>query len=395
MTRYRRWISGLVACAAAVGVIGLVVERGDRSPPPAARAVAPLPTPPLDRRVTEGRDAAFLRDFDPSAIYYGAAPDQIRAIDEPVFDEPDDADLLDEKDLVVGVEIGEDARAYPVALLSLHEVVNDVVGGIPIAVTWCPICRTATAFVRRIDGRVHHFGVSGLLYRGNLILFDRTSGSLWSQLLGGAVTGRMRGRELRSIPVVQEAWGEWRRQHPEALVLSIRGDTLAHRFTDPGYLEEAGEDTDQPYSTYWSKVRTYFNRRVRGVLDGSLVLGLVRSGRARAYPLSLVRARKAIDDRLAGEPILVVSGDEDAVWGRVFARRIDGRTLDFSVRGRLLVDRQTGSRWDIDSGRALTGPFAGRSLDRLPATSSYWFAWRGLYPRTTVRTQGAQPDAAR
>jgi Protein of unknown function (DUF3179) len=390
----RRGVAVLAVAAAALVAAGRALDGGDggdRRPPETVVRAEPLPTPHLDRRVTVGRDAPFLADFDPSAMYYSAAPDQIRAVDDPFFDEPGQADLLEEEDLVVGIELGGEARAYPVALLSLHEVVNDVVGGVPVAITWCPLCRTATAFERRVGGRVHAFGVSGLLYSGNLILFDRTTGSLWSQLLGGAVTGQMRGRELRSVPVVQETWSRWRRRHPEASVLSIRRDALAHRFTQPGELDH-GELTDQPYATYWTKVSAYFHRRVRGLQDGSLVLGVVRGGSARAYLLSLVRSRRAINDRLGGEPILVAQSDQDAVWGTVFARRLDGKALEFSVRGGALVDSQTRSRWELDTGRAVAGPLAGRRLRRLPATSSYWFAWRGLYPRTTVRSSGPDPS---
>jgi hypothetical protein len=150
------------------------------------------------------------------------------------FETPEEASsLLPPTSLVIGIEREGEARAYPSDLLSYHEVVNDVVGGLPVAITWCPICQTALGFERRVGDRVLTFGVSGYLYLSNLVLFDRETGSLWNQLLGGAITGRMRGESLRPVPVVHETWAEWLRQHPDTRVLSIRRDRLARKFTDP------------------------------------------------------------------------------------------------------------------------------------------------------------------
>jgi hypothetical protein len=346
----------------------------------------PLPPVRLDLRRKLGRQAAFLRDFDYSGVYVGAEPDQIRAIDHPIFESPAEAKpLLGPDDLVIGLEHGGEAHAYPVKVLSLHEVANDRVGGLAVAVTWCPLCRTALGYERAIAGRPLRFGVSGYLYRANLILFDRETGSLWSQLLGGAITGPMRGRLLRTVPLVQTTWSEWLREHPRTRVLSVARDSEAEQFTRPfAESSDYGTDlSDSPYSGYASKVGVYFRRSVRGLSEGSLVLGLRLRGRAKAYPLVVLAARGAVDDELAGEPVLIV-GDEDAISASAFSRRLGGRVLTFRAQGKALVDHQTGSRWSPLTGRAMSGPLAGRGLRRLAATPSYWFAWRGLYPRTTI-----------
>src|SRR5919204_2784674 len=152
------------------------------------------------------------------------AQDEIPAIDRPRFDQPAAMrGLLRHDDLVVGALVDGQAHAYPLDLLSFHEVVNDG----PLAVTWCPLCRTALAFEREVGGHRLTFGVSGLLLHANQVLYDRESGSLWSQLAGRAISGRYRGTRLRPLPLAELTWGQWLRVHPDTLVLSIRHDRYA------------------------------------------------------------------------------------------------------------------------------------------------------------------------
>lgn len=337
MTGRRR----LLVAACLLGAAASLAVLLPGQPTPAARSLAAR----VDLSRTLGHDAPFLRDYNPSALYVGAALDQIPAIDQPVFDTPEQASrLLRPESLVVGVERHGDARAYPTNLLSLHEVVNDVVGGEPIAITWCPLCSTALAFDRRVGDRSLTFGVSGFLYHANLVLYDRQTGSLWSQLLGGAITGSHRGAPLRPVPVVHQTWAAWRSAHPDTKVLSIRRDVYADRFTQPsvevtGYGEES---TESPYSSYTNKVDYYFRKTVRGVQDSERVFGIVVGGRAKAYPLGLLRRRGTVTDVVAGVPV-VVRYDDDAYSAVAFARG-----------------------------------------ERLPGTFSYWFAWRRIHARTAV-----------
>ena len=319
-------------------------------------------------------------------MHVSLAPDSIRSIDRPCFESPDQAaPLLHETDLIIGVERDGDARAYPVNLLSYHEIVNDVVGGEPLAITWCPLCASAVVYDRRVGGRTLEFGVSGFLYRSNLMLFDRKTGSLWSQLLGGAVTGRMRGAKLRGLPFVQQTWAAWREEHPRTKVLTIRRDELGEKFTEPSSQSSARgvEESNSPYGTYVSKVPVYFPNSHRGVPDASLVLGVVDGGRSKAYVVLALQRRRALNDVLAGEPLLLAA-DDDSLSVHAFSRRVGTRTLTFrAVRGGL-ADRETRSRWSAASGRAFAGPLAGARLERVSATPAYWFAWRNFHPATAV-----------
>jgi hypothetical protein len=308
---------------------------------------APRHEAPIDLSTANGHDAPFLREFDHTALVLGAGIDQIPAIDEPQFDAAEEvAAFLRPESLVVGVVVDGDARAYPTNLLSLHEVVNDVVGGTPIVVTWCPLCVSALAYERRVGGRELTFGVSGYLYGRNLVLFDRRTGSLWSQLLGGAVTGAYRGTELEGVPIEHQTWETWRAAHPDTTVLSFARDELAARFTHPGLQPDSTEATDEPYAGYAVKVAYYYRGRQGALAGATRVYGIVVGGRAKAYPLSVLRRRGRIDDEVAGSPV-VVRYDDHAFSAVAYVRGL-----------------------------------------RIPGTFAHWFAWRAVYPQTVVYGRG-------
>jgi hypothetical protein len=381
----RAGLAGAAVLAATAAVIAVAWPAGNRATTPTAcSAEPPRPHARLDLRRSMGREPRFVRAFDYGGMYPATNVDAIPSIDRPCHERPREATALPDSGLVIGVDHGGEARAYPVDLLSLHEVVNDVVGGLPIAVTWCPLCASAVGYERRVGDRTLTFGVSGYLYRANLMLFDRQTGSMWSQLLGGAVTGRYRGTSLRRVPIVHQTWAQWRREHPETLVLSILRDPLGRSLAEPyAYSSTGNEDSNVPYSTYATKVPIYNPRVVHGVADASRVYGLVLEGRAKAYPVPALWRAGVVNDVFAGTPTLAVY-DAASIAVDLFSRRAGDRVLRFRRAGKLLVDDETGSRWSPLTGRAVVGPLRGLALARLPAVTSYWFAWRDFYPRTEV-----------
>jgi Protein of unknown function (DUF3179) len=265
--------------------------------------------------------------------------DAIPAIDRPRFDRPSAVrGLLPGDDLVVGAVLDGQAHAYPLDLLSFHEVVNDG----PVAVTWCPLCRTALAFERNVRGRRLTFGVSGLLLHANQVLYDRESGSLWSQLASRAISGRYLGTRLRPVALAQLTWAEWRRGHPDTLVVSIRHDQYASRFTHPyTYVDARGEElSSDPYPGYDQKVNVYYGNTVGRLRGSTLVLGVRIGGAAKAYPLDLLR--RPTSDVVAGHRLRIVP-NPDALAAAVF-----------------------------EHGR------------RVAATPAYWFAWHAFYPHSLV-----------
>jgi hypothetical protein len=351
-------------------------------------------------RSREPSVAETYRDVDlpvpESELARGADRDTIPAITDPVF-APDwsgiDPALVDES-LVIGVERDGVARAYPLKLLNWHEVVNDDLGG-PLVVTYCPLCASGVVADRTVDGEtlafggsgspatgaskevVTSFGVSGLLWRADLVMYDETTGSLWSQLLATAIRGELTGTDLALYPSAVTTWGQWRESHPDAEVIlpPPASNTVRGRV-------EFSYDRN-PYLGYESSRRVGVGRT--GDVDERLhpktkVVGVARDGVARAYPLPVLAKEGPVNDTVGGLPVVVALEGTTLV---AYVRRIDGRVLTFEGDGDVLVGG--GSRWDVVSGRALDGPFEGRRLERANARSPmFWFAWADFYPDSDI-----------
>lgn len=205
-----------------------------------------------------------------------------------------------------------------------------------------------------------------------LVMYDRQTGSLWSQLLGVAVEGKMKGTQLEYLPSWQTTWGEWKSRHP---------DTLALR---KGY----SGDYD-PYESYYTSGSSGVIGRSNLAVEGDLyakefVIGIEVNGEAVAYPFSALNQRPIINDEIGGVAVLVVF-DKDSAAGAVFDRTYNGETLTFSSTKELvLTDDLTGSTWDGITGTALDGPLAGTSLTRLKSTTIFWFGWADFFPDTKI-----------
>lgn len=286
--------------------------------------------------------AAALNGFDLSqslvdkgAIEFGGQPpDGIPALDTPQFVEAKAAQHISPDDPVLGLTVFGESKAYPTKILAWHEIVNDFIGGVPVVISYCPLCRTAVAFIAEADGAPLTFGVSGLLYNSNLLLYDRETESLWSQLYWRAITGPMAGTRLRRIPVAQMRWQEWLRKRPNSLVLS--DETGFQR----AYDSDPYEDYDKSQGLLFSVTHTSDRYR-----NKDKVLGVWLNGRAKAYPFPELRA--------AGVEMLV-----DGVAGKEILIHFDPTT---------------------ESAHA----YAANGVE-LPATVSYWFAWYAFYPGTAV-----------
>ncbi|MCB1013324.1 MAG: DUF3179 domain-containing protein, partial [Microthrixaceae bacterium] len=158
---------------------------------------------------------------DPDAIRSGGPPpDGIPSIDDPRFEVASSVDWIEDVEPVLVLEVDGDARAYPVQIMTWHEIVNDTVGGVPVTVSYCPLCNSAIAYVRRIDDRTLDFGTSGRLLNSSLVMYDRQTESLWSHFTGQAVIGVLTGTTLDTVPVTTVSWETFRTAHPEGLVLS-------------------------------------------------------------------------------------------------------------------------------------------------------------------------------
>jgi hypothetical protein len=208
-------------------------------------------------------------------ILRGGPPrDGIPALTDPELIAAMDAEYLEPTDRVVGITLKGQSRAYPIAILNWHEIVNDEIDGQRFAVTYCPLCGTAVAFDATIDGTPTDFGVSGLLYNSDVLLYDRNTESLWSQILSKAVSGKRVGEALTPIPISHTTWRDWLAKHPDTLVLS----------DDTGHFRDYQRD---PYAGYEESRYTYFavnNKSPDNYHPKEIVVGLGIDGVYKAYP---------------------------------------------------------------------------------------------------------------
>lgn len=297
----------------------------------------------------------------------GPPRDGIPSIDNPRFTSAKDARLQD-GDLVLGLGINGDVRAYPLRILVWHEIVNDVVGGEPVAVTYCPLCFTNQVFERTIEGKVTEFGTSGKLYNSNLVMYDRATESLWSQALGQAIAGEQAGMKLERVPFDVAYWGDWKRLYPQSRVLS----------EDTGFGRPYGAG---PYGDYYTSPEIYFPVENRDDRLGpkEIVIGLENAGAYRAYRLQQIEEEHVINDSLGDRHVMLAS--LYPFMARAFDRTVDGQALDFVRNDGQITDRQTGSVWNFE-GLATEGKMAGTQLKRLPIDQGFWFEWAAFHPET-------------
>jgi hypothetical protein len=301
-------------------------------------------------------------------IVWGGVPkDGIPALTNPKHVAADEADYLEQDELVFGVEIAGDARAYPLRILDWHEMVNDVVGGVPVALAYCTLCGSGILYDARVSGHEEPlvFGSSGLLYRSNKLMYDQATHSLWHQFTGRPVVGPLTGSgiELEVLPVTIATWRDWLTQHPDTKVLSR--DTGYDREYTPG----------QPYGEYFASEELMFPMLVpdERLAPKDYVFALRADGHQRAWPLADFAGGQVINAEV-GDLRLVLIGD--AATRTVRAYESGGR--DFTAGSQpstLVANNQT---WRIEE-NALVGP-GGAHLARLPGHIAYWFAWQGFIP---------------
>ncbi|WP_018257266.1 DUF3179 domain-containing protein [Halomicrobium katesii] len=296
--------------------------------------------------------------------------DAIPSVDDPsfaasYFGEPEDEVVVVESD-------NGAARAYPIRILSYHEIVNDTVDGRPIAVTWCPICWSAVVYDRRIDGQTLTFGVSGKLADDALVLYDQETDSEWKQPTGMAITGELAGRQLEALSAPIISWEQFRTRYPNGVVLqAARGpgdgteSALRDTYDMNPYDRYAASDEFGLYGMRGTGAKRSWDR---SDLDPkTLVLGVERGGDAVGYPRPRVAAAGgAVTDTVGGDSIVVVAIDDGM-------HAFEDTGLRFEIRdGELFAD---GAPWDVTTGKSDDG----RRLTRIPSRRLFAFAWQDAY----------------
>lgn len=326
-------------------------------------------------------------------ILSGGPPrDGIPSVDEPQFISVDEArSWLEDNEPVIAVDLNGVARAYPLQILTWHEIVNDHIGETPIIVTFCPLCNSALVFERRLNGETFEFGTSGLLRNSDLIMYDRTTESLWQQFTGEAIVGDMAGQQLTFLPSALVSFADFAAAYPAGEVLSKETGL------GPSYAQRYGKNPYVGYDTVGSNPFLF-----DGELDGRLqaverVVTLSFDELDIAYPLRLLSQISIINDSPGGHDLVVfhsegtasalnaeiISLGKDVGATGVFVPFVEGQKLTFIKEGDEIVDEQTGSAWNI-LGQATAGSLAGSQLTPIVHGDHFWFSWAAFKPDTII-----------
>lgn len=364
----------------------------------------------------------------PAIGFRGDWQGQIGSTRDPVLvSQEEAADWLDAQEPVIALEIGGEARAYPLQILTWHEIANDTLGGKPIAVTFCPLCNSAFTFDRRIpltssqqdeiaefnqdaefislddeflseyerqwgdadvfDGGVEAtFGVSGMLYKSNMLMFDDSTSTLYAQILGEGNVGTLTETRLLRYPTQIVSFAEFREAHPN-------GDVLSR---DTGFNRDYGRN---PYVGYDRADQPPF--LFQGETDGRLPpkarVIAVEIPEQVAYPFEVLEQNRVVNDTIGETPVVAmwqegtasaldqasISGSKDVGAVGIFERTVGGENLTFAWDGEAFVDEETGSRWNL-LGRATAGELEGTQLTPVLHDNTLWFAWAAFMPATRV-----------
>ena len=299
-------------------------------------------------------------------LWGGVRKDGIPALTNPKLIPASEADYITDNELVFGISINGDTRAYPYRFMDWHEMLNDEIGGVAVSLAYCTLCGSGILYKTQIDSDKEPiiFGSSGFLYRSNKLMYDHKTHTLWNQFNGQPVVGKLVNHniELEVLPLVTTTWKEWLTKHPDTKVMSP--DTGFSRDYTPGV----------PYGAYFFSDDLMFPASVKDqtLKQKEKVFGLRISGANKAWPLSLFKNTKVINDRV-GIISIVLIGNANSETVRAY--RSEGLQFKQSENGQLIAGNQT---WQLTENE-LIGP-DGQKLTRLPGHLAYWFAWSGYFP---------------
>ncbi|MBL8819410.1 MAG: DUF3179 domain-containing protein [Planctomyces sp.] len=312
----------------------------------------------LPALVSQTDTAGEPQDKEPKFAPIHVLPRQPAIVTPPVLQRSEVTDQVTDDELVLGVVVNGESRAYPINMLHgpKREIINDTLGGVPVAAMWCHLCHSAIMFDRRIDDRALTFQVSGMLWNRTLVMYDSETRSLWSLLLEKGMTREMKGRRLTSLPADLTTWGKWKSLHPETTVLNLSrsNDRFVRSFYEEPRAYVFGFVLDHPRHI-----------RIESFLDTPL-----------------------INVDLDGSQLLA-SFDHSTFSIRLFDRTVDGDTLTFAVQpsseeavSLLMTDSETNSEWDAYTGLALSGPLKGKQLQQHSGAIALTRNWKAFYPRS-------------
>lgn len=309
----------------------------------------------------------------------GPGKDGIPSVDAPRFDPVSATSYIQDDRRVIGIRIGNEVKAYPHQILDWHEIVNDEIGGVPIALTYCPLTGTASAWNRVINGTVTEFGVSGLLFRNNLLPYDRNTDSNWSQMQLRSVSGSNTGKTIETFQVIETTWETWKMMYPDSEVLNRNtGFSRAYQsFTyGVGYSTNPSEIL---FPIRNDDARLGRKIRVHGIIPAA--------GAPRVYPIRIfTEGVRLIEDTVDNTDYIIVGSAQQDFAVAFEMERGTGSTVVFSaVQNSLpvVMEDSNGNKWDI-FGTAVSGPRAGSRLKAASAYTGYWFGFADFFPNVQI-----------
>lgn len=285
--------------------------------------------------------------------------------DSPAFDSPS-ASTIEPDDMVMTVQLNGESRAYPIRAMGYHHIVNDTVGGLPIAATYCTLCHTGLVWKRVVDGQTLHFRLAGI-NNGNALMRDEETNSIWQQTTGHAIFGPLKGHELDQIHSDELTFALWKKEQPHGTVLR----------PDAAY---AGLYESKQWEQHIARYGSVIDTSGTGIRPRELMIGISTPEASKAYPYQLLLNEKLIQDRVGSDHVLLIVGPDNVSARAFLATSTFIRQPHNDV---LMTDTETRTQWNFQ-GCAISGPLSGHCLTPTEATKDYWFDWLNYHRATTV-----------
>ncbi|MBC8280824.1 MAG: DUF3179 domain-containing protein [Chloroflexi bacterium] len=357
------------------------VSATNESPQPVPDVDLTIHSVPLDQILfdTFGTvSARFVPLSEISDVLKNELRDAIAPVVHPVYGASDALPWLGDDDLVLGYQSDDQTFAYPINVLNFHEIVNDTIGGVPVLITYCPLCFSGVVFSRELDGQTLTFGNTSALYQSDLVMYDHQTGSYWFQVAGEAVVGTMTGSRLQPLASTTMPWGRWKGLHPDTLLITGSLGGQETMFTSGRYGSGFGNGYQERINNEQFAFPVDAEKLDGRLSAGEIVLTVEIGESAKAFPLGVI-GDDAVNSEVGSEPIVVFTASKGRSVG-AFSRTVNGAILTFSRQDDdLFTDDETGSAWDF-AGRAVDGPLAGVQLGRVSSRRAFWFSVAISFP---------------
>jgi len=298
---------------------------------------------------------------------------------------------------IMFLEINGSAKAYPLNMLSVHEIANDTLGGVPILATFCPLCNSAIVYDRRLNykGKDHvlEFEVSGMLRKSDMVMADRQTETWWQQLMGSAIVGELVGAELETIPSMVISVEEFFNRYPKGQILSKSSGSLEdQKYYGQNFYKNYDASEGKPYGRFFDS--TSISQKLPPM---ERIVEIRSQGEFKAYTFSTTAEQGVINDEFNSKNVVLfyksglvsildekdITKSKDIGSVTVFNSELEGEILTFKKEGEIFIDNNTNSIWDI-TGRCIEGKLKGKQLEIEPHGNHFAFAWLAFHPETKI-----------